>query len=89
MEPQTQKSSHGALIGSIVIVIILVIGGIYLFKSAKMDYEARQKAASQLYEDEVANSLSNQNSSDEVSDIESDLNSTNLDNLTPEKASNQ
>jgi len=31
MEPE--KKSHGALIGSIIIIIILIIGGLYIFQS--------------------------------------------------------
>lgn len=31
------KKSNGALLGSIVIIIILVIGGIYLFKKASVN----------------------------------------------------
>jgi len=31
MEPE--KKSHGALIGSIIIIIILIIGGLYIWQS--------------------------------------------------------
>jgi uncharacterized protein YxeA len=33
MEPETQKKSNGALVGSIIVIIILVIGGLYLWKN--------------------------------------------------------
>jgi hypothetical protein len=39
MEPnQTQQKSNGALIGSVIIIIILIIGGIYMWsKSIKQE----------------------------------------------------
>ena len=89
MEPQqTTKGGHGALIGSIVIIVVLVIGGVYLFKVTKLNYEQKQKNDILLQEtayptDPVVQSLSTQSESDEISDIETDLNNTNLDNLTP------
>lgn len=33
MEPTTDKKSNGALIGSIIIIVILVLGGIYIWMS--------------------------------------------------------
>ena len=30
---ETEKKSHGALIGSIIIIVILIIGGIYIWQS--------------------------------------------------------
>lgn len=33
MDPE--KKSNGALVGSIIIIIILIVGGIYLFKNIK------------------------------------------------------
>jgi uncharacterized protein YpmB len=44
MEPD--KKSHGALIGSIIIIVILVIGGIYIWQSkAKQMRLEKEKAA--------------------------------------------
>ncbi len=33
MEPNQEKKSYGALIGSVVIIVILVLGGIYFWMS--------------------------------------------------------
>jgi len=44
MEPETEKKSNGALIGSIIIVVILVIGGIYVWQSkVKTTLEQKQQ----------------------------------------------
>jgi hypothetical protein len=39
MEPE--KKSNGALIGSIIILIILIVGGIYLFKNIRNQNELK------------------------------------------------
>lgn len=70
------KKSNGALIGSIIIIVILVIGGIYVFKMNIQKAKDTQKANEQI---NTANVLS---SSDETADIEADLNSNaNMDVL--------
>lgn len=33
MEPTTDKKSNGALMGSIIVIVILVLGGIYMWMS--------------------------------------------------------
>jgi len=44
METETEKKSNGALIGSIIIVVILVIGGIYVWQSkVKTTLEQKQQ----------------------------------------------
>jgi uncharacterized protein HemX len=40
MEPQ--KKSHGALIGSIIIVVILIVGGIYAWQQKAKTEEAKK-----------------------------------------------
>lgn len=63
MEPE--QKSNGALIGSIIIVIILIIGGIYFWQTS-------------LKEEVAPNSdLSSSN----TSSLEADLNSIDLDSL--------
>ena len=57
-----QKKSNGALVGSIIVIIILILGGIYLVKMR----------ASQIQQpnDTTANSLS---SGDDLGNIQTDL----------------
>ena len=44
METETEKKSNGALFGSIVIVIIIIIGGIYLFITKMQEIKNAQNA---------------------------------------------
>ncbi|OGI65713.1 hypothetical protein A2914_02750 [Candidatus Nomurabacteria bacterium RIFCSPLOWO2_01_FULL_41_21] len=62
MEPTGHKSS-GALIGSIIIILILIIGGVYLLKN---------KVADKANSDAIAPE-NTAPTSDELSDIEADL----------------
>jgi type II secretory pathway pseudopilin PulG len=73
---EQNKKSNGALIGSIIVIIILVVGGIYVFKMNIQKAKDIQKANEQI---NTANVLS---SSDETVDIEADLNNNaNMDAL--------
>lgn len=68
MEPQ-EKKSHGALIGSIIIIIILVIGGVYVWQS-KINV-AKQKATQ---EQAIINSENSQTS--DLNNLEQQINTT-------------
>lgn len=75
MEPnQTQPKSNGALIGSIVIIVLLIIGGLYLWKNS-----ARE---------EMLPENSNVSESDDIdasaAAIEAELNGMDLDSLDSE-----
>ena len=67
MEP-TQNKTHGALIGSIIIIVILIIGGIYLLKTKALKQEENTNVS------ESSTSFENTTSSDSIEDIEADLN---------------
>jgi len=75
----SQKDSKGALIGSIIVVILLIIGGIYMFKNTKVDYDDNTNTP-----DEVVVDLNDQGTSTDLDAISEDLNNTNLDNLVPD-----
>jgi len=66
MEPETK--SNGALLGSIVIVLILVIVGIYFWKISIENKSVMQN-------EEETSSLN------ETSSLEADLNSTDLESM--------
>lgn len=72
MEPE--QKSNGALIGSIVIIVILIIGGIFLWKNS-----LGGRAVPPNYD------LSQENDSttayDSTAEIEANLNSMNFENL--------
>lgn len=83
--PQTK--STGAIIGSIIIIIVLIIGGLYLWGKQIVEKETQDTLTSEqiLSEtDTTIDSLKNQGTSSKISDIETDLNSTDLNNLDKE-----
>ena len=45
---ETEKKSNGPLFGSIVIIIILIIGGIFVFYSKMQEIKNKQKANQNL-----------------------------------------
>lgn len=68
------KKSNGALLGSVVIIIILVIGGVYLFKKASMNQVAPATTA------DVKDILAPTDMTTPTK-IETDLNNIDLDSL--------
>ena len=79
----SEPKSHGALVGSIIIVLILIVGGIYYYKSAKMQVAKDQADATVVSEqaDAQVQTLSTQGTSDNIADIEADLNATDVSTL--------
>jgi hypothetical protein len=65
MEPE--KKSHGALIGSIVIIVILIVGGIYIWQSRIKDLKMQKQLQA-----EAINAVT----SDELNKLEQDINTT-------------
>ena len=87
---QENKSSIGSIIGTIIVIAIIILGGLY-FWGKRIDEARLQKDLvsgenTQVEADEnmEANTIKSVNSSDDYSSIEADLNSTNLDNLDAE-----
>jgi len=73
MEPNIEtpkKKSNGALVGSIIIILILIIGGIYL-ASTKVK-EAKDQA--NINEAQTTLPADNLSASDNLADIQTDLN---------------
>lgn len=82
---EEHKSSVGPIVGSIIVVLVIVLGGLYLYGS-----QFRQEAAPEegpaaadinALPDEAAASLQSQGATDSLSEIEADLGATNVDNL--------
>jgi len=72
MEPQTQqKKSHGALIGSLIIVVIILIGGIYIWQARTQD--AKEEKARQ--EQAIIDS-ENIQTGNELDSLEQEINNT-------------
>ncbi|MFZ2072093.1 MAG: hypothetical protein WA101_01280 [Minisyncoccia bacterium] len=64
---ESEKKSHGALIGSIIIIIILIIGGIYIWQS---------KMKNVVGLPETPTPITSDNTADELNTLEQDINST-------------
>ncbi|TSC67402.1 MAG: hypothetical protein G01um101472_423 [Parcubacteria group bacterium Gr01-1014_72] len=75
--PSGEKSSAGPVIGSIIVIVILIVGAIY-FWGAKL---SREEAVPAGEADQTTAALRAQGSSDEVGAIESDLDATELEGL--------
>jgi uncharacterized protein HemX len=79
---EQQKESKGALIGSIIIVLVLIIGGIYFAKQAQ---NVRQDGANEidqvLQEDADIQEIEEGEISDEVTDLEGTLEEIDLGDL--------
>jgi predicted RNase H-related nuclease YkuK (DUF458 family) len=76
MEPtmEMEKKSNGAFIGSIIVIIILVLGGIYLWTSKVKD---NQNTGSQTILEDTDTTAAE--SYDDLSGIEEELDSTEID----------
>jgi len=65
-----KQKSNGALIGSIIIIIILIIGGIYLAQNKIKEAKEQEK----INAEQAIIPANNLSISDEFGDIEKDLN---------------
>lgn len=87
MPPVPEEKSHfGAISGIVIIVIILALGGLYLWgKELNNDESTAPKNDVVVNEamiiDESTQALETQGASDNISDIEADLINTDLKNL--------
>lgn len=88
MQPQQNKSSIGSLIGTIIIIALIVLGGLYFW--GKRIEEAKQKQillSENNSTETVQNSDSDQTAlsgGDDVDSIDADLKATNTTNLSSE-----
>ncbi len=92
VQPHENKSSIGSIIGTIIIIAIIILGGLY-FWGKRID-EARMKEGlvsndteetSPVVDDNMeANAIMSVTGSDDLNSIEADLKATNLDNLGAE-----
>ncbi|HEY4477692.1 MAG TPA: hypothetical protein VJB09_00245 [Candidatus Paceibacterota bacterium] len=72
MEPNQEKKSYGALIGSVIIIVILILGGIYFWISKQNtetqleDTQMMEESSSQLNDQDAA-------TTSELSNLEAEL----------------
>lgn len=69
------KGNTGPLVASIIVVLVLIVGGIYAIKERPLKVDTEEPINNEIQV------LDTQGTSTELIDIESDLNATNLDNL--------
>lgn len=69
---EQEKKSHGALIGSIIIIVLLVIGGIYVWqvkvKEMRLENERIQKQINDLNSESIT----------EINNLEQEVNKTDI-----------
>ena len=85
---ETQKSSIGGIIGTIIIIALIILGGLYFWGKRIEESRAKQELTSdntptQAEVNEAA-SIKSVSSSDDLNSIEGDLNATNFENLDAE-----
>ncbi|MEI7765037.1 MAG: hypothetical protein WCI93_00460 [bacterium] len=68
----TEKKSHGALIGSIIVIIILIIGGIYVWQTKVKEIKLEQQKVQMQAQAINAASLN------ELNTLEEDLKNTDV-----------
>lgn len=86
------KSSIGSIIGTIIVIAIIILGGLYFWgkrideAKIKNDLVSEKSENSNIVseEDMEANSIKSVNSNDDLNSIDTELKSTNLENLDAE-----
>ena len=90
MEPQqNNKSSIGSIIGTIIIIALIILGGLYFWgkriEESKMNKELiSEPTTTETTEINEAATIKSVSSGDDVNSIQYDLDKTNLDNMDAE-----
>ena len=85
-EETPKSSSVGPFIGIIIVILVIILGGLYFWgqRVEKNADESILTGEDTVTEDNSVEILETQSSSDEIADIEEDLNTTDLENLDRE-----
>ncbi len=82
-----KDSTMGPLVGSIIIILLMIVGGLYFLETAietrKQEIQTEQIIEEQDKVKQVEDTVK-QSQSDDVVDIEADIKSTNIDDLDKE-----
>ena len=81
-----EKKSMGPIVGIAIIVILIIYGGLYYWGGKIKNQDQKSATAEEILnqEDGSLDLLRTQRPSDEIADIEADLDSTNLEGLDKE-----
>ena len=86
MEPQ--KSSVGGIIGTIIIIALIILGGLYFWGKRIEESKAKENLVTDnsptQTEVNEANSIRSVSSSDDINSIQADLDATNFNNMDTE-----
>ncbi len=88
---QEEKKSFGQLIGIVIIIAVIIIGGLYFYGKSLYQNKTQMPVDNNItaeeilsQPDEITTALEQQSTSDELVDIETDLNITDFDGLDAE-----
>ncbi len=84
---EQEKSGIGSIIGTIIIIAIIILGGLYFWGKRIEENKAKENMVTNVTEPIVvdeAMAIKSVSTSDELASIAADLNATNLDNLSAE-----
>ncbi|MFA7216497.1 MAG: hypothetical protein WC095_00725 [Candidatus Paceibacterota bacterium] len=86
---EENKSSIGSIIGTIIIIALIILGGLYFWgKKIENSRNAQELTSEDVMTDEEiaaeSDSIKQTNSSDSIQSIETDLSATNIDNIDAE-----
>lgn len=86
-QEKNEKKSIGPIIGIVIILVIIIFGGLYYWGGQIKNQKEQENIASEEIleqKDPALEALEIQNSSNEIKDIEVDLDLTNLEELDKE-----
>lgn len=79
-EEKKNEGSLGPVVGLIIILLLIILGGLYFWgERAKRVSPVQDESA--LGDDQAIQEIKTQSSSDATTDIEADLNATNVDSI--------
>ena len=85
---EQNKSSIGGIVGTIIIIALIILGGLYFWGKRIEESKAKQELVNQESQattsDTEANVIMSTDTGDDVDSIQADLDKTNLNNLTTE-----
>ncbi len=85
--PTPEKKQTGSIIGSIIVIIVIIIGGLYFWGTRTddpvdvVDNGIVDPVGEVPLQDPIGDALKNTSNSDELDDIEADLNATDINSV--------
>jgi hypothetical protein len=84
MEETKNEGSLGPIVGTIIILLVIILGGLYFWgERVKRMNTIPRDVSTEEQTDQDIESITTQSSSDATADIEADLNATDVDSIDP------